>query len=209
MVARYDRPMQSRSVFNRAAMADRPPAPMFIVVSGAPGAGKTTLAPRIADELGLLLISKDAIKESLADALGLPRTVEESGRLGDAAYAAMFALARSTLDSGAGVVLDSNFRHGRSERELAAVAADRPICVIHCEADPDTVEHRYRSRAATRHPCHLDELRIDDVRADLADGTYRPLEIPDAPVLAIRTDDDEEPDIGTIGSFVFGSGAGR
>ena len=205
MVARYDRPMQSRSEPGREAVAHRPTEPMLIVVSGAPGSGKTTLARRVADDLGWLLISKDAIKESLADAGGLPRTVEESSRLGDAAYAVMFTLASRTLEAGGIAILDSNFRHGRSETELATVAGGRPVRVLHCVADPATIERRYRGRAATRHPSHLDHLRIGDVLSELADGRYEPLAIPDAPVLVIRTDD-EKPALGPIRSFLLSTG---
>lgn len=201
--------MQSRSVPDRVAMAERPAEPMLIVVSGAPGSGKTTLARRIADDLALLLISKDAIKESLADSVGLPRSVEESSRLGEAAYAAMFALAGATLEAGRTPILDSNFRRDRSEHELVTVAAGRPVRVLHCEADPATIERRYRGRASTRHPCHLDQLRTADVLRELADGSYRPLDIPDAPVLVIRTDDHEVPAIGPIRSFVLGTSTGR
>ena len=206
MVARYDRPMQSRSEPGREALADRLAEPMLIVVSGAPGSGKTTLAGRIADELGLPLISRDAIKEALADAVGLPHTVEESSRLGDAAYAAMFALARSTLEAGRIAVLDSNFRHGRSERELVAVAAGSPVRVIHCEADPATIERRYLGRAPTRHPSHLDHLRTGDVLRGVTDGTYEPVAIPGAPVLVVDTSDDEMPAIGPIRSFLSSTG---
>jgi len=198
--------MQSRSEARREATADRPAEPMLIVVSGAPGSGKTTLARRIADDLDLLLISKDAIKESLADSVGLPRTVDESSRLGDAAYAAMFALGASTLDAGRIAILDSNFRRGRSEPELASVAAGRPVRVLHCIADRATIERRYRGRAATRHPCHLDQLRVGDVLRELADGSYEPLAIPDAPVLVIRTDDDEMPALGPMLSFLSSTG---
>ena len=206
MVARYDRPMQSRSQPGRGAFDDRLAEPMLIVVSGAPGSGKTTLARRIADDLALTLISKDAIKESLADAVGLPQTVEESSRLGDAAYAAMFALARSTLEAGGIAVLDSNFRHGRSERELVAVAAGRSMRVIHCEADPAVIEHRYVRRASTRHPTHLDHLRTGDVLRDVDDGSYEPLAIPGAPVLVIDTGGDQMPAIGTIRAFLSSTG---
>ena len=206
MVARYDRPMQSRSEPGREALADRLAEPMLIVVSGAPGSGKTTLALRIAGALALPLISKDAIKEALADSVGLPQTVEESSRLGDAAHAAMFALARSTLEAGGIAVLDSNFRRGRSERELVAVAAGRPVRVIHCEADPATIERRYIGRASTRHRSHLDHLRTGDVMRELADGSYEPLVIPGAPVLVIDTSDDQMPAIGPIRSFLSNTG---
>jgi len=38
-----------------------------VVVSGAPGAGKSTLAGPLAERLGLPLIGKDHIKETLFD----------------------------------------------------------------------------------------------------------------------------------------------
>jgi adenylate kinase family enzyme len=41
-----------------------------VLVSGAPGAGKTTLASALAPALGFPLIAKDHIKETLVDVLG-------------------------------------------------------------------------------------------------------------------------------------------
>jgi adenylate kinase family enzyme len=43
-----------------------------VLVSGAPGADKTTLAVPLAAALGLPLLSKDQIKETLFDALNYP-----------------------------------------------------------------------------------------------------------------------------------------
>ena len=47
----------------------------FVVVSGLPASGKTTLARQLADELNAPLISKDEIKEAMATAI----PVKESG----------------------------------------------------------------------------------------------------------------------------------
>ena len=46
-----------------ALVADR-----LVLVNGLPGAGKTTLAAALAAELAVPLVSKDALKEMLADA---------------------------------------------------------------------------------------------------------------------------------------------
>ncbi len=43
----------------------------LIVVSGAPGTGKSTIAAAVAAHLGWPLLSLDTIKEALADVLGL------------------------------------------------------------------------------------------------------------------------------------------
>jgi adenylate kinase family enzyme len=44
-----------------------------VIVSGAPGAGKSTMAGPLAGELGFPLLSKDVIKETLFDVVGSRR----------------------------------------------------------------------------------------------------------------------------------------
>ncbi len=60
----------------------------LVYVSGAPGAGKSTLAGALAAELGYALLGKDIIKETLDDvlreALGGPRSADR--RLPDRAW---------------------------------------------------------------------------------------------------------------------------
>jgi len=63
-------------------------------VSGAPGAGKSSLAGRLAAELGFTLITKDTLKETLHDALGAPEPdLAWSRRLGGAAMELLWRLA--------------------------------------------------------------------------------------------------------------------
>ena len=67
-------------------------APLFVVVTGPPGSGKTTLATALAAEMRLPLFAKDTIKEVLMTVLPVP-DVETSKKMGRAAIEIMFALA--------------------------------------------------------------------------------------------------------------------
>jgi predicted kinase len=46
---------------------------MYVVVSGAPGSGKTTIARALAQRLCLPLLSKDTFKEAMMSVLSMPR----------------------------------------------------------------------------------------------------------------------------------------
>jgi len=78
-----------------------------VFVSGAPGAGKTSLAVPLAAELGFALVCKDRIKETLHDALGAPPPdLAWSRRLGAAAMELLWTLAADAPS----VVVEANFR---------------------------------------------------------------------------------------------------
>jgi AAA domain-containing protein len=63
----------------------------LVVVSGAPGTGKSTVAAAVAGALRWPLISLDPVKEALADVLGLGDE-NWSDRMGDAAAEVVFRL---------------------------------------------------------------------------------------------------------------------
>ncbi len=174
--------------------------PLVVVVSGAPATGKTTLARRLARDVGARLLSKDAIKEALADAIGVPITVAESSQLGDAAYAALFALVRSGVAVEEPSVVEANFRRGRAEDELRRAMGGAELRLVHCTASPELIAARYRGREG-RHPAHLDGLRIADVGADVTTGRYAPLALP-SPTLVVQTDDKYVPAYDVIRAFV-------
>lgn len=172
----------------------------LVVVSGAPASGKTTLARLLGRSFGVLVLEKDALKEALSEAVGHPSDVADSTRLGSASYAALFALARGLLADEVGVILESNFRRGLSEAELAPVAAlASSVHLLHCTAPEDLVAERYRSR--NRHPAHLDDHRHDALRADLAAGRYEPLDV-DWPTLIVRTESGYDPTYDRVTSFI-------
>jgi predicted kinase len=122
----------------------------LVYVSGAPGAGKTSLAGPLAAELGYALITKDTIKETLHDALGAPDAdLAWSRRLGGAAMELLWALAARAPD----VVIEANFRpYSDYERGRLLGLGGRPV-EVHCSCPAELASTRYNARAT--HPVHV------------------------------------------------------
>src|SRR5262245_20539994 len=122
----------------------------LVYVSGAPGSGKTSLAVPLAAELDYPLLTKDRIKETLYDALGvLEPDLAWSGRLAGAAMELLWALA---ADAPA-VVIEANFRpYSEYERAKLRGLAAQPV-EVHCACPPGIALRRYNTRAT--HPVHV------------------------------------------------------
>ena len=93
---------------------------LLIIVSGPPGAGKTTLAKRIAEELGLPLLARDDIKELLFDTLGWSDR-QWSRKLGLASGRVLYHLLEELLKANQSLVVESNFRKEFASEELGAL----------------------------------------------------------------------------------------
>ncbi len=153
---------------------------LLVVIGGAPGTGKTTLARRIGHDLELPVISKDGIKDALFDALGWS-DVAWSRKVGVASIAVMFHVAEAVLAAGPPVIVECNFR---PELDTARVArlVERTSCVpyqIFCEARPEILMQRFRARweSGARHPGHAEDQQLEEFEAAHLGGVYKPLDI--------------------------------
>lgn len=149
---------------------------MYVVVSGPPASGKTTLSSDLARALDLPLLAKDTIKNSLLSVLPAA-DLAESRRLGGAAVATLLA---GAADNPGGAVIDSVWHRTRAIAELQCLPG--PVIEVFCHCDRDVVARRYRERTASRPPGYFDHLRTEgelwnDEVARPVDGGWPVLEV--------------------------------
>jgi predicted kinase len=130
--------------------------PFFVVVSGPPASGKSTLAPLLARELNLPLLAKDTIKDALVAVLDV-REIEFSRRLGTAAVSAMFAIARNCPS---GAVLESVFHRSRALGQIRTLPG--VVVEVFCSCDRAVAEDRYMRRATTERRGYFDSQRLPE-----------------------------------------------
>jgi len=102
-----------------------------IVVTGLPGAGKSTLARELGRRYRLPLLAKDFIKESLLDVLGAADAAH-SRKLSDASFATMFRLAAEWVREGDSFILEGNLRPGEHEAALRDALASVRVIQLLC-----------------------------------------------------------------------------
>lgn len=148
--------------------------PLLVVVTGPPASGKTTLAEELARELGLPLVTKDAIKEALFDALGTGDR-EWSRALGRAAFAVIYLWLETELRAGHSVIAEANFDAGTVGAELERLPPHRTF-QIHCTAPLEVLLSRYSARE--RHPGHLGDAVLPEIEVGVAGRGWEPLDLP-------------------------------
>lgn len=147
---------QAKDYFELAARyARRLRTPTVIAVAGFSGTGKTSVARAIAGELGLRVVSSDAVRKSLfgdgeePSGYGEGMYSDEANRL---TYRRMVEMGRGLLKQDGGVILDATFRRA-ADREAAREMAESVGAqwrLIECRLSPDLVRRRLDLRAARK-----------------------------------------------------------
>jgi predicted kinase len=168
--------------------------PVAVLVSGAPGSGKTTLATLLGERLRVPVVSKDRLREGTLLTLG---TGIDEAPLGPPLW---YAVVESYLRLGISVVGDMTLFSGLSEAEVRSrLAPLADLFNVHCVAAQ--TGRRLLTRAQ-RDP--VNSHRVDWLAENLEewnDRTGDPLDL-DCPCLVVDTTDGYDPSLETVVSAV-------
>jgi predicted kinase len=147
----------------------------IIVISGPPGAGKSTLAISLSEELTLPILAKDDLKESLFDSLGYSDRAH-SIKIGKAAFEMQFQLASQLVSNNVSFILETAFYYDSSAK-IAEILSGANVTQVWCSANTDVLVERAKTRP--RHPGHAawNSTIEQEFRSKIDSGNYNPLEI--------------------------------
>jgi predicted kinase len=176
--------------------------PLLVIVTGAPGSGKSVLSRELGKALGIPVLSKDFIKETLMDTLPVEDR-KTSSDLGQATFALLDAIGRRLLDADVSVVLEAPFTRRHAGPALVALTNRARAVLIQCVVPAALATSRYRLRylSGDRHPGHFDGAVVDDLEQRITEGDYDPPAL-DIPQLRVDTSEGFRPSMPGIVEWI-------
>lgn len=169
--------------------------PLLVIVSGAPGSGKTTFASKLAAYMRLLHIERDRA----FDAMRFTFEPETFSREKDG-IPLFYELIASILKAQASIVVDATLYKGKSESDIIPLQQHAQIINVHCRA---TNEHqRFYEREVAKAgktpdwlPAHMSKLD------EIYDLVRDPLDL-GCPIIEVDTTDIYNPSISIIANQI-------
>jgi len=165
-----------------------PNAPVLTVVSGPPGAGKTTLARELARTLGFPLICRDEIKQGMVHR-ARPDGPGDADRLNRRTLTTFFSVLETLLRSGVSVIAEAAYQDRLWRPGLEPLTGLAELRVIRCVADAAVARERLARRAETdpHRAAHADHALLAAIDAgEYSADSFVWISLP-APTLTVDT----------------------
>lgn len=176
--------------------------PTLVVISGPPGAGKTTLAHLLARRIGCPAICRDEIKEGMVHAAG-DFIAAPSDELTLRTLPTFFNVLRLLLTAGVTTVAEAAFQDRLWRPGLQPLIGIADIRVVHCRVAAQTAFDRVRRRqdeSAIRR-AHADAYLGDHHSYAVGHHGFQPVRL-GVPEIEVDTSDGYRPGLDEIVAFV-------
>ncbi len=183
--------------------------PTLFITCGTTGCGKSTLADRLAFELGLSTFNSDRVRKQLAGLL--PETSVQvpfgeglySKEMSLNTYRQLELLAARELASGHSAVIDAGFRTSAERTEFAKLAASHhaEFVILFVQCDPDEQQRRLLERSSRGGSVSDGRIELLNQQKDAFD----PPDASDGRVISISTDRSSEDLLDSVYERLFRS----
>ena len=196
-------------------ITDRPAdVPLLVLVSGPPGAGKSTLAQALSQRLGLMLISMDLLKAGIAFTMAsepgelrhwyavggaTPSVAAIGGPAGLRSFPAADELIEVALHHGVSLVVEKAWQRRFDEARFRRFLPMAKVVQIHVTVNQEVARRRWAERAG--------RARGEEIDSKFAGGEFTwadfaPLEL-GVPLYVVDTTDPEPVDLARLESFIM------
>jgi predicted kinase len=185
-----------------------PQKPKCIIVTGRPGAGKSTLSKELGKLLYLPIISRDEIKEGYVNTFGIRHDELPSDSNGIATET-FFDTVEFLLARKISLIAEAAFQHPIWKSRMDAIAEAARVCVVICSVDSDVAARRHLDRGLNdpnREFYHGDK-RVALYREQgilMQPGNYDPPKF-EVPTIEVSTLDGYSPALNSIREFIAAS----